>query len=84
MDLSKYDVSMATHNILCRHAIGQNGFDYYMPCVVLGHTKSRMVKCVVFGDRYWRHKDHIKRIRYVAPLRLLKRVNRQPIGVGQN
>ncbi len=70
-DLSKYDVSQATHRLKCRHCIARNGFDYTMPCIVLGRTKSRFLKIVVFGERYWKNREHIKRIRYVAPWRVI-------------
>lgn len=64
--LSEYDVSMATHRLSCRHQICRTGFDYTMPCVVLGKTKSGKLKLLVFGNRYWMHKDHVKKIRYVS------------------
>ena len=67
MDLKKYEVSQATHRLKCRHQICRNGFDYTMPCIVLGKTKSGKVKVVVFGDRYWKYKEHRKRVRYVWP-----------------
>jgi hypothetical protein len=50
-EIEKYDVSQATHRLSCRHQIGRNGFDYTMPCIVLGKTKSRKLKIVVFGER---------------------------------
>ena len=66
-NLDEYHVSEATHKLKCRHAIGRSGFNYTMPCLIIGRTKSRMLKIVVFGDRYWKHRDDRKRIRYVPP-----------------
>jgi len=73
MNLDKYDVSEFTHRLLCRHAIGRNGTDYTMKCTLLKKTKAGFAKVIVFGDRYWKNRDHIKYIRYVLKLSLIKR-----------
>lgn len=70
INLDSYDISMATHILRCRHCIGQNGFTYYMKCIPLGKTKSGKAKLIVFGNRYWKHKEHIKQVRYVSPWRV--------------
>ena len=70
MNLDKYDVSMATHLLKCRHQICRNGYNYYMKCIPLGRTKSRMMRVVVFGDRAHKNTEHRKRIRYVPPWKL--------------
>lgn len=72
MDLTKYDISQVTHRLSCRHQIGCSGFDYTMPCIVLGKTKSRRLKIVVFGDRYWKNKEYRKQLRYVFPYRVFE------------
>ena len=72
MDLSKYNITQATHRLRCRHQICRHGFDYTMPCIVLGKTKSRKLKIVVFGERYWKNKEHIKSVRYVSPLEVFE------------
>jgi len=59
----------ATHKLLCRHQIGRNGYDYYMPCHVL-KSKSKKIKIVVFGNRAMRSNRH--RIRYVDKSRIFK------------
>ena len=59
-----------THYLRCRHAIGRNGFDYYMPCVVLKIMPDRRRKVLVFGDRYWKARREKQSIRYVWPLKL--------------
>lgn len=60
----------ATHYLKCRHAIGGHGFNYGMDCLILKDMKDGRVKILVFGDRYWKNKDHIKRIRYVSKRRI--------------
>lgn len=71
LNLSKYDVSQATHKLQCRHQICRNGFDYSMLCIPLKKTSSRRLKIIVFGERYWRHRLHIKRIRYVPSYKVI-------------
>jgi hypothetical protein len=44
-----------------------------MPCILIGLTKSRMRKVVVFGNLYWKYTSHKKRVRYVPPWRLRER-----------
>ena len=66
-----YDVSQATHKLKCRHQIGSSGFDYYMFCRLLGKTKSGNLRILVFGDRYWVNKSHVKKIRYVRRHRIV-------------
>lgn len=70
MNLADYDISQADHRLRCHYQICRNGFDYSMPCIILNKTKSGKLKIVVFGDRYWKNKEHIKRIRYVYPYRV--------------
>ena len=60
----------ATHLLQCRHQIGRNGHDYEMRCHVLGQTKSGKVKILVIGERDWKDKNDIKKIRYVDSFRL--------------
>jgi len=60
----------ATHNLLCRHAIGRHGKNYHMKAVLLGKTKKGKNKVLVFGDRYWAGREHIKKIRYVEDYKL--------------
>ena len=72
MNLDNYNVSQATHRLACRHCIGVNCYDYAMECILLGTTESGRAKIVVFGDRDRRGYDHLKRIRYVRPSKLIK------------
>ena len=71
MDLSEYKVENATHLLICRHCIGTHCRDYRMSAILLGTTKSKLLKIVVFGERNWKDKDHIKRIKYVKPHKLI-------------
>ncbi len=67
MNLTEYDIKDATHLLKCRHQIARNGYNYTMPCIVIGKTKSRKTKVVVFGDRARNHNNAHKKIRYVWP-----------------
>lgn len=73
MRLEDYDVSEATHNLRCAHQLGRSRRDYTMPCIPLEKTKTGMVKLVVFGERDWAHRDHIKHVRYVPMWRIAAR-----------
>jgi hypothetical protein len=70
MDLEKFTIQQATHNLRCRHQIGYYGFNYAMPCIFISRTKRGKAKVVVFGKRAWANNDHIKHLRYVNPYRL--------------
>jgi len=63
-----------TDNYLeCRHCIGPNCTDYIMACDVLKETKKGKMKIRVYGERNWKNKDHISRIRYVDKSRVKNR-----------
>lgn len=62
----------ATHKLLCRHAIGQKGKDYFMRCHVLKKMPDERLKILVFGERYWRDKKNTSRVRYVDSERVFK------------
>ena len=68
--IEDYKIEDATHLLECRHAIGPHGYDYFMKCIVLGKTKSGNFKLLVFGERNWKGKEDIKRVRYVFPYRV--------------
>ena len=67
MDLT---VSDATHKLTCSHCIGKARTHYTMPCIPLKVMKGARLKILVFGDRNWADKGHIKRIRYVSKFRV--------------
>jgi len=64
MDVSKYTVKDATHLLACSHCCGGHRHNYTMPCVVLPSNGNK-TKVLVFGDMYWKGKEHVKKIRYV-------------------
>jgi hypothetical protein len=41
-----------------------------MPCILLGQTRSGNAKIIVFGNRNWKNKEHVKQLRYVPSYRL--------------
>ena len=55
----------ATHLLKCRHCIGPNCKDYYMPCHILKSMPDGRLKVAAFGDRYWKDTEHICKVRYV-------------------
>ncbi|MEQ1545987.1 hypothetical protein [Methyloglobulus sp.] len=57
----------ATHWLYCQHCFGRGRIKYYrMPCVLLKQINDDRAKVLVFGDRYWAGRDHVKRVRYVG------------------
>jgi len=64
--IGDYTIEEATHLLDCRHAIGSHGRDYCMKCIILGKTKSGNYKLLVFGERNWKGKEHIKNVRYIS------------------
>jgi len=69
--LAAADVKDSTHLLLCKHCIGTRCIEYTMYCKLIGVTKNGLCKIIVFGDRNWKDKDHIKRIKYVSADRLV-------------
>ena len=63
-------VGNATHNLHCTHCQGSSVTHFKMRCILLGKTKSGKAKVLVFGERNWSGREHIKRIRYVDADRL--------------
>lgn len=55
----------ATHLLECRHCIGHNKREYYMRCHVLKDMGNDRLKVLVFGERNWKGREHIRHIRYV-------------------
>ena len=58
-------VEDCTHKLLCRHVIGRNSISYHMKCIPLGKMADGRMKVLVFGDRYWKGRDEIQKVRYV-------------------
>lgn len=77
LDLNKYKVEDATHNLLCTHHFNNySSVEYNMKCIILKDMPNNRVKIIVFGDRRTRldYKDTAqkKRIRYVWKDRVKK------------
>ncbi|KKL22275.1 hypothetical protein LCGC14_2437050 [marine sediment metagenome] len=70
MEIEKLTYEDATHNLLCRHAVGTHGYDYHMKCVILKEMPNRRLKLLVFGERNWKRDKDKKRIRYVDAFRV--------------
>lgn len=48
-----------------------------MDCIPLGIASNGKMKIIVFGERNWKNKEHIKKIRYVEAKRIfLKEENK--------
>ena len=62
----------ATHHLMCRHAIGKNGYWYLMYCRPIKIMSDGRMKVLVFGDRlHSSEADQSKtRIRYVDAHRI--------------
>lgn len=74
MNLDKYSIKDATYLLSCSHCISsKHRMDYFMKCIPISKTKSGKIKIIVFGERNWKGREHIKKIRYVDPFRLYKR-----------
>jgi len=57
--------AIATHWLQCSHCIGQSRTRYRMKCVPLKDMGNGRVKLLVFGERNWSGREHVKRIRYL-------------------
>lgn len=44
-----------------------------MRCHILKTMDDGRIKILVFGERYWKGKEHISQIRYVSKWRITKR-----------
>lgn len=60
----------ATHHLQCSHCQGRSVNYYKMRCILLGKTKAGKAKVLVFGERNWRGRDHVQKVRYVDEDRL--------------
>lgn len=63
----------ATHELECRHAIGSHGKTYYMRCHVLKKMPDGRLKLRVYGERYWKDRRDVVRVRYVDAQRVFER-----------
>lgn len=60
----------ATHMLQCSHAIGCRVKHFKMRCHILKSMPDGRLKVQVYGERFWKDKDHIVNVRYVQPSRV--------------
>lgn len=66
-----YDVDDATHLLSCAHCVNSKSrTNYTMPCVILKEMKNGRYKILVFGDRFWKDRYYVRKIRYVDANRI--------------
>lgn len=63
----------ATHLLECSHHLGTNVREYTMPCHVLSTTPKGRLKLLVFGEMYWKGREHVSKVRYVEADRVRPR-----------
>lgn len=63
-ETDKMTAANATHELACSHCCRWEKF-YMMPCHVLKEMPGDRLKVLVFGERNWKGRDHISRVRYV-------------------
>lgn len=64
VDIDALTAGAATHYLVCQH-VCRWVKTYLMPCHILKGMPDGRLKVLVFGERHWRHREHIKRVRYV-------------------
>ncbi len=62
----------ATHELICQHVCRWRK-TYAMRCHIIKEMGNGKIKVLVFGERNWKNRDHISRIRYVEAGRVRKR-----------
>ncbi|MDG6423771.1 hypothetical protein QIT82_gp22 [Pseudomonas phage psageK9] len=62
--MSQLTAENATHRLSCVHRCKWTKY-YYMPCHVIKNMPGGRVKVLVFGERNWKGREQISRIRYV-------------------
>lgn len=67
--LRELTAANATHELACSHCCRWEKF-YLMPCHVLKTMSDGRMKVLVFGQRNWKGRDHISRVRYVEAHRV--------------
>ena len=61
-----------THYIICNHCQGGNDHEYRMECLLLKITKNGKAKILLFGERYWKNREHKRTVKYIDRSRLIK------------
>ncbi|RMP33715.1 MULTISPECIES: hypothetical protein [Pseudomonas syringae group] len=60
----------APHRLICQHVCRWTK-TYTMPCQVLKTMPDGRLKVLVFGDRYWKGREHVQRVRDVEAGRVV-------------
>ena len=69
--LEQSTIDDARHVLRCSHQFGKGrGKAYWMKCRLLHTSKTGKACIVVFGERNWKDREHVKQIRYVEFTRL--------------
>jgi hypothetical protein len=67
----------ATYYLHCSHCQGSSRKEYWMKCIILKDMDNERLKVLVFGDRNWRDREHIKHVRYVDKYRVSEMPKKQ-------
>lgn len=71
MQSDKLTIKDATHELLCTHSFNSKSKTHYkMPCIILKEMPKNRYKILVFGERFWKNKEHISKIRYVDKIKV--------------
>lgn len=62
--MTELTAANATHQLICYHVCRWTK-KYAMRCHILKDMSDGRLKLLVFGERNWKDRDHISRIRYV-------------------
>ncbi|KPW63139.1 hypothetical protein ALO80_200027 [Pseudomonas caricapapayae] len=60
----------APHRLICQHVCRWTK-TYTMPCHVIKAMPDGRLKVLVYGDRYWKGREHVQRVRYVEAGRVI-------------
>lgn len=60
----------APYRLVCQHVCRWRK-TYTMPCHILKAMPDGRLKVLVFGDRYWKGREHVQRVRYVEASRVV-------------
>jgi len=64
MNANDHTADNATHQLICQHVCRWTK-TYAMSCHVLKTMPDGRLKVLVFGERNWKGRSHISRVRYV-------------------
>jgi len=67
--LPEHTAVNATHLLVCTHVCRWSK-TYMMPCHILKAMPDGRLKLLVFGERNWKGREHISRVRYVEAWRV--------------